>query len=118
MSARADLAAAASTVAGIKVDPYYRQTTKVGDGWIDDGPITPDDAGFGWLMTWRIRVVTPQDNAGSQKYLEAKGQALVDALKRQLTVIQVERELGIFEAGGPAVPVITITGVRGDATIT
>lgn len=117
MTARSEIAAAASTVAGVKVDPYYRQTTKVGDGWIDDAVINPDDAGFGWLTTWKVRIVTPQDNKSSQKYLESKGAALVAALARHLTVIQIERELGVFEAGGPAVPVITITGVRGDATI-
>lgn len=115
MTARAALATAASSVEGIKVAEYYRQTTKVGDGWIDDGPITPAENGFGWLATWRVRVVTPQDNAASQAYLEDHAQELVDALERHLTITVVQRELGVFEAGGPIVPVITITGVRGDA---
>lgn len=116
MTDREDLAAAASTVDGVTVAPFYRQTTKVGDGWIDDGPIVPAENGFGWIATWRIRVVTPQDNAASQAYLDSKAPALVAALARELTVTQIDRELGVFEAGGPVVPVITITGARG-ATI-
>lgn len=108
---RAAIAAAASTVEPVKCTPYFRQTTKPGDGMVRLERQERDDSGLGFLATWQVLIVLPQDVATAEKWLDTNAPALVDALSEVLIVTTVEpRELAP-ETGG-RIPVVVITGIR------
>lgn len=110
MTVREELATAASTVDGIKVNPYYLQTTKAGTGMVRLDRIDYPDV-FGGLVTWHVLVVLPGDIAQAEKYLEDKGPALVAALSEHMAVRTVTPQQIQIE-GAQIVPVVVIAGTR------
>lgn len=109
MTVREDLAAAASTVEGITVTPYFRQTTTTGQGCVRlDHTDYPDSLG-GW-DTWQIVVFMPQDTAVAEKYLEAKRGPLRDALAAHMIVRRITAGQLAIDTG--TVPVVFIEGQR------
>lgn len=104
------IADAASTVAGISCTPYFRQSTKTGDGMVRlDHNDYPDR--FGGLSTWQVLVVLPQDIASAEKYLDSKIPDLVTALSEALVVRRVTpQELALDN--GTRLPVVVIEGIR------
>lgn len=111
MTVRDDLAAAASGVLGVKtVSPYYRQTTKTGDGWVSLGRRDRDDTGFGFMDTWEIRVIAGQDLADAERWTETHADALVTALATHLVITAVIPVTLVMDTGN--IPGLVIEGVR------
>lgn len=82
---RTAIAAAASTVAGITCEPYYRQSTKAGVAHVRLEKIEWPNR-FGQLRSWNVVVLLPQDTAAAEKFLEEKLPQLYEALAPELIV--------------------------------
>lgn len=112
MSAREDIAAAASTVDGINVSPTIRESTKVGDGWLRLNKMTRADNGYGFINTWDIFIVVPQDNASAETWLDENAGLLEDALHRELYVTTITPTSISLETSGTSVWAVHISGTR------
>lgn len=110
MGTRQDIATAANTVAGINVSAFYRQTSKVGDGWVALVGLDRDDTGFGFMERWEVQVVLHQDIATAQAWIEANTDALITALAPQLVITGLVPSTLALETG--AVPGLVIEGAR------
>lgn len=78
---RADIAAAASTVAGVNCTPYYRQSLRPGDACVRLASQARSGNKFGYVNTWQIWLALPQDVAKAEKWLDEHGPELLAALK-------------------------------------
>jgi hypothetical protein len=109
MSARDEIAAAANTVAAVKVAPFYRQSAKPGTGWVRrDRTEYPNK--FGGLVTWQVLVVLPQALADAEKWMEDNQLALVNAVREALIVRSARPAELVVDSG--SVPVLIIEGQR------
>lgn len=85
---RAALAAAASSVDGIDVEPQYRQRMRQGSGWVRLDRIEYPDP-FGGVAWWDVVVVCPQDQERAAVFMDEHVGALVEALGEEMTVTGV-----------------------------
>jgi hypothetical protein len=109
---RQALADAANTVVGINCTPYFRQSTKPGDAMVRLDRKRRDDSGFGFMATWQVVVILPQDFAAAEKYLDEMAPALVEAVSQELVITDVTpQQLALDTA---TVPVVFIQGNRGE----
>lgn len=112
MSARQDIANALNTVAGINVYPGFRESTKIGDGWIDLMAMQPADD-FGYINTWHITIVMPQQINAEEVWLDNNLEALAEAVKRELFLQRmslVNKPLDVN--AGAAIRAVVIQGTR------
>lgn len=107
---RAALAAAASSVDGINCSPYFRQSTKPGDAMVRFERDARDESGFGFMRTWQVMVMLPQDLAAAEKYLDANLDAIVAAVAEELVITTVTPQQLALDTG--LVPCVLIEGVR------
>ena len=107
---RQALATAASTVEGITVSPYFRQSTKPGTGIVTLARITYPNR-FGGVVTWQVLVLLPQDLEQAEKYLEQKVPAIVQALSPELVVTTVTPQEVVLD-GGVRLPCVVVEGTR------
>jgi hypothetical protein len=110
MSARAELAAAASTVEGLDVVDYYRQSVRPGTGFVRLAEKTKADNGFGYVDTWDVVVVLPQDLVSAEKFLESVQGQLLAALDAVMYVQTLTPTQIVFDA--QSVPGVVVTGAR------
>lgn len=110
MSTRDDIAAAASTVDGVKVAPYYRQSAKVGDGWVVLQRLDRDDSGLGFMESWAVMVTLAQDVKTAEKWIETRAAALAAALETELHVMALIPATLTTTKG--TVPGLVIEGIR------
>ena len=89
MTTRADIATAASTVEGVNVTADYRQTLKVGEGFVKWNGRIVDDSGLGWMDTWQVWLSVPQDRAAGEAWVTERLDALLDAIDAELIVTAV-----------------------------
>lgn len=108
---REAISAAANTVAGVNVTPYFRQVTRPGQGMVRrDRTEYPNK--FGGVVTWQVFVLLPQDIAQAERWLDENGSVLRAAVAEELlegTVSMAPQQLAL-DAG--AVPVVVIEGQR------
>lgn len=104
------IADAASTVEGVEIHPYFRQTTKVGTGMVRMDRQTRASNGFGFVTTWQLLVILPQDIAAAEKYLEEKLPALMEAVGEQMVIQTVAPQELVLENG--RLPCVVIEGAR------
>lgn len=110
MTTRTDLATAASSVAGVKVTPYYRQNLTPGNGFVRLGAKNKPSNGFGWLDTWEVWIAVPSNIEDAEKWIESKSGTLLDALEAEMLVQSLTpMELTI---GSITSPGIVVSGVR------
>lgn len=110
MTARSEIAAAASLAGVVNVTPYYRQSLKTGDGFVRFASQARSSNGFGWMKTWEVWVAVPQDVEAAEKWLETNLQPLIDRLDTELIVTgaaPAELVLGTTTANG-----LIVTGAR------
>lgn len=88
MSARTEIADAASTVEGITAHPYYVQGTRPGHTFVRLERTTYPNP-FGGICHWNVVVVLPQDLATAEQYLEVRLPQLRDALAEHLVITEV-----------------------------
>ena len=106
---RQAIAEAATTVDGINVTPYFRQTTKAGEGMVrHDRTAYPNR--FGGVVTWQVLVLLPQDIAAAEKYLEDKAPALLEAVSDHLVITSMAPQQLALDTG--QVPCVVIEGHR------
>lgn len=96
---RAEIAAALSTVDGVKGYAYRPAVLRAGDGWPLLGPLERAD-GLSFTATWRVFVVLPQDEQAASEWLDARHEDLVDALEPAGFVDRIEPVELSTEAGG------------------
>lgn len=110
MTAREDLATAASSVAGLKVTPYYRQNLTTGNGFVRLAARNRPSNGLGWLDTWEIWIAAPSDVEASEKWIEAKQDALLAALEAEMLIGSLTPS--DLVVGTTTTPGIVVSGVR------
>lgn len=106
---RAELAAAANTVEGVDVAPYYRQSTKPLTGAVQLDRIEYPNR-FGGIAYWEVLVLLPSDVAAAQKQAETLIPALYAALRPHLAVDRAT--FGQTQLGTTASNVVLIAGHR------
>lgn len=111
MSDRQEIADAFNTVEGINVYPGFRESTKVGDGWMTLRLLEPTD--FGFTQTWAVAIVIPQQEVAAEKWMDANLVSIVRAVRRQLDVSQIQPAEMQVQATGGSIRVIVVTGTRG-----
>lgn len=84
MSAREDIAAAASSVPGIKVTPKWQAATKPGTGFVDAPTINAIDGTLTWEATWEVVVCIGQDINAAYAWLDENLEQLLEALDGEL----------------------------------
>ncbi|MET9313825.1 hypothetical protein ABZX12_18590 [Kribbella sp. NPDC003505] len=110
MTAREEIAAAASTVEGVECSPTYQVQT------------TPGQAYVQWMRTeypnrlggedyWAVIVTLPSDAAAAQEWIEAHKAALVAALKTELIVTQALPQISP-ETDNPSKKILAVEGHR------
>jgi hypothetical protein len=111
MSFRDDLAAAISAVDGVgKCTAYHRQTTTPGEAMIRLDRRVRDDSGFGYLNTWQVVVILPQNLATAEKWIDTHGDALMDAARAHMVVLSLTP--GQLPVDTSLVPCVVLEGVR------
>jgi hypothetical protein len=108
--ARAALAFAASTVAGVSVQPYYGDATKPGSGYVERAR-TDYPNRFGGVVTWTVVVVLAVDVAAAEQWVDANQLALVGALAQEMTVTAARYERLALD-NGSTLPALFIDGTR------
>lgn len=109
MSVREDIAAAASAVEGVDVSPYFRQTTRIGQGLVRlDRTDYPNP--LGGIDTWQVVIFLPSDLTAAEKWLESKRGALRDQLGAVMIVRRITPGQLALDSG--TVPVVFIEGQR------
>lgn len=109
MSDREDIAAAANAVAGINVYPGFRESTKIGDGWMKLIGMTPQT--FGYIREWMVVIVIPNQVTGAEEWMDTNLEAIADALSRQLEITKITpTAVPLSESG--TVYAVAIQGVR------
>jgi hypothetical protein len=109
---RAAIATAASTVEGVNCTPYFRQSTKPGDGMVRFDRRVRDSSGFGWIVTWQVVVFLSQDLATAEKWMDAHVPGITEAVEEELVITQVTPEQLALDTG--TVPVVVISGTRAE----
>ena len=114
MSAREELAEAASSVAGVNVTAKWRQTTTPGEGWIRWVRRAPDESRFSRVDEWEICLVMPQQPAAQETWLETVVDDVVDALEaaRVWSWDETYTDTMTYDAGGALVPFLIFAGSR------
>lgn len=110
MSVRSELADAANDVEGVNVKPYYRQSTKPGDGWVSLASYDRDDTGFSFMDTWEVRIILHSDLRTAEEWVEDHGDSLIGALSPHLIIMSLALVTFVADAGN--IPGLLITGVR------
>jgi hypothetical protein len=108
---RTDLAAAASTVAGIACAPYYRQSFRAGDAAVRLDHRTRDDNGY-WLDTWQVWVALNQDVLTAERWLDDHLDDLTAALSAEMVVTTITPTELVIGTGGASIPGVIVEGVR------
>jgi hypothetical protein len=100
MGIREQMAAALSTVSGVKGYPYAPAARKVGDAWVrwnGDDRAAPGE----FTATWQIVVLLPLDEGAGQGWIDAHRWPLTDALEDDSLVYVESMQPGV-SADSPA----------------
>lgn len=110
MTAREEIAAAASTADGIECAPFYRVLSKPGQAYVtwlrDESP------GFGAEEYWGVVVCLPQDTAAAQLWVEEHKDALRTACMEALDVTQIRPDIDL-QTDNQSQKVVVLEGHRG-----
>lgn len=107
---RAELAAAADSLASVRCRPYYTQDTRPGAAFVRLERVEYPNP-FGGVAHWQIVVVLDQDLATAEKFIESQLPALVEALQPVLVVTSATPQRMEFPDAG-ALPCVFINGHR------
>lgn len=110
MTAREEIADAASVPGLTNVTPFYRQTTKPGEGSVRLDRLNRDTSGLGFMATWQVVIFLPQDLATAEAWLDDNTQTLIDAVSDALVVTSATPSQIAIDTG--TVPALVLEGVR------
>lgn len=108
--ARAAIAAAANTVAGVTCSEYTRQLEKTGDALVRLDAVNYPDK-FGGVGTWEVFVILPQDIKAAEQWLDTNVEALKVALCAEMVVTTVTPTSIRYDTGIER-PGVVIQGIR------
>lgn len=108
---REELADAASQVDGVNVRPYFKQSTKPGDGWVSLQRTDRSDDGFGWMDRWAVTIVLSQTVKTAEEWMDDHLEQLAEALRDYLIVTAFIPSTLRMDSG--EVPALVIEGTRG-----
>lgn len=108
---RTAISTAVQSVDGVSCSPYFRQTTKAGDAMVVLARMTRDANGFGFVNTWQVQVLLPQDLAAAEKYMESKLPALIAAVEQELVIQTITPQEAVLD-NGIKLPCLVIEGNR------
>jgi hypothetical protein len=108
---RAELAAAANTVTGVKVTPYHTGATKAGAGGVQLDRIEYPNR-FGGVCFWQVVILLPPDIAAAEKQADALIPLLYDALSPVLAVTSVAFDRIQLDNSGATLPCVIVAGHR------
>lgn len=106
---RQAIAEAASAVGGVDVNPYFKQVTKPGSGMVRLERIDYPNR-LGGVVTWQVIVLLPKDIATAEKWLDANGSALREAVGKELLVRSMTPQQLALDSG--TLPCVVIEGQR------
>lgn len=109
MTARDDIARAASAVDGISAHPYYVQATQAGTAYLQLDRIEYPNP-FGGVCFWNLVVLLPQDLASAEKYIELNVPLVVEAISQHMVVTSVRPQQ--LNTGAGVLPCVFISGHR------
>lgn len=107
---RTALAAATNTVVGLHCTPYFRQTTKAGDAMVRMDRSVRDTSGFGFMVSWQVLILLPQDLSTAEKWLDTHMIPLINAISEEMVVTLVTPQQLALDTG--SVPIVLIEGTR------
>lgn len=107
---REAIAAAANTVEGVNVSPWYRQSTKPGDGFVALARSERDESRFGFINKWEVLVALPSNLRDAERKFADLMDPLLAALKTELIVTAFYPSNLAF--GTDSVPCVVIEGSR------
>lgn len=110
MSAREDIAAAASAALKHAATPYFRPNTEPGTAYVRRDRIEYPNR-LGGVGYWDLVVVLPQDYAAAEKWFDTHIPAVVEAVSIELAVDRVTPQR-LEIAGVGVLPVVFISGHR------
>lgn len=106
------LAEAASALAGIEVEPYYKAVSGPGRGWVERTRTEFPGARInGAWRYWGVVVCLPSDTAAAQRFVDEHEDALSNALWPVMDLIQVRNE-EIPQTDGQIIKAMVIEGRR------
>lgn len=110
------IAAAASTVAGVKCSAHYAAVTKPGAACVRwaGTEYEPTFGGRDGADTWQVIVRLPQDLTEAEKWADAHRGELAAAIGTEIVVTAVTPQQVIFDYGTPAQPCLIVEGHRED----
>lgn len=111
--AREAIAQAATTVEGLNVTPYFRQSLTPGSGSVRLLTRTRSDNSFGWIDTYQVLIALSQDVRTAETWLDAHVSDVCAALAPELNV-QTVTPLVITTDSNP-VNGVAIEGTRGES---
>lgn len=86
MTAREEIASAASLTDVTSVTPYFRQSLKAGDGFVRLASRVRGDNGFGWVDTWEVWLALPQNVPDAERWMETHLGDLMASIDDELVV--------------------------------
>lgn len=107
---RALLAAAASSVEGIKVTANFRQVTSPGAGMVRLDRVEYPNR-FGGVAVWQVIVICPQEVAVAEKFIDEHLDALEQALRTEMSVTRATPQ-EIVLSDGVRLPCMIVEGTR------
>lgn len=110
MTVREDIAAAASSVEGVSVSPYFRQVVKPGEGMVRLARRSRDDSGLGFIDTWQVWIAGSQDVAITEKSIEQMMPALITSLSEVMVITTITPSELVFQ--NITVPGVIYEGAR------
>lgn len=96
MSARQAIADAASTLDVIDVTPTYRQSTKVGTGFVRLAQVVLAENELDYIGTFDVHIHAPQDLAEAEKWIATHEAAIVTALSTAMHVQSWEPQSVVY----------------------
>ena len=110
MSAREEIAAAASTVDGVECTPFYRGAGEVGAGYVEWSRSEWPNR-FGAVDFWSVVIVVPSEPDAAEHWVEDHRQALYDGISEALIVTTISPSL-VPITDGPSLKAVTVAGHR------
>lgn len=109
---REALADAANAVADVSASPRFRTFLEPGDASVRLAGVARSENGFGWVATWQLWVLLPQDLGDAENYMDDRAMALAAALDSPelLTVTSVTGQQ--LNVGSGPLPCLVIEGHR------
>lgn len=110
MSAREEIAAAASAADEVDCSPYYLLLSKPGQAYVEW--LRDESPGFGAEEYWGVIVCLPNDTKAAQQWVEEHKESLREACGEALVVTQMRPDF-ILSTDNQSQKVLVLEGHRG-----